>query len=344
MSRKSRSNGGANTPSTPAETPLTLNEEVSKGYGEESADDVDDLEDVKYYQWSTRGSNTYYPEQHIKIVKKIPTGYYAIGYDQQAGKYFTRKLSYSTDKVLELPMPETKQIIKDITTFWKKEDDFKRYGLTYKRGVLMYGPPGCGKSHIIQIIIKYLIEQEKGIVFKIEAAEDVERFSAFMQTTFKPIEPNRRIVVIMEDIDGLFHSGKTTETILLNILDGMGHMNNVVYLATTNYPEELADRIINRPSRFDRRYEISMPNAEVRKYYLEHTLKPEDLNGGKVDLNKWVQETEELSIAHLRELIVSTVIQGNSFEDTITLLKGYNKERPSSRKFKGSGKVGFSKN
>ena len=109
----------------------------------------------------------------------------------------------------------------------------------------MYGAPGGGKSHIIQLIVKHLIENEKGVVFKIEAPVDVEAFHSFMQSTFKPIEPNRKIVVIIEDIDGLFHAGKTTETILLNILDGMGQMDNVVYLATTNYPEELADRIIN---------------------------------------------------------------------------------------------------
>jgi SpoVK/Ycf46/Vps4 family AAA+-type ATPase len=308
---------------------------------ENSSNDLEDEDEPSFIQWITRGNKVYYPEAQVKLIKKIPAGFYAIGFDQQAGKFTVRKLSYSTDKVLKLPMPETELILKDITTFWQKEEAFKRYELTFKRGVLMYGSPGGGKSHIIQLVVKHLIEQEKGVVFKIEAPSDVETFQGFMQSTFKAIEPDRKIVVIIEDIDGLFHAGKTTETILLNILDGMGQMDNVVYLATTNYPEELAERIINRPSRFDRRYEITLPNEEVRRFYFENTLKPEDLK--VVDINLWVQETDGLSIAHLREVIVSTVIQGNTFEDTIKLLKDYNSERPTSRKFKGNGKLGFGK-
>jgi SpoVK/Ycf46/Vps4 family AAA+-type ATPase len=336
MSRKK------NTYSNDAATP------TPSSYGEAKAvdsqvegTDLEDEDEPSYIQWITRGNKLYYPEAQVKLVKKIPPGYYAIGFDQQQGKFNVRKLSYSTDKVLRLPMPETEQILTDITTFWQKEADFKRYELTFKRGVLMYGSPGGGKSHIIQLIVKHLIDEEKGVVFKIEAPNDVEMFQNFMQSTFKSIEPTRKLVVIIEDIDGLFHAGKTTETILLNILDGMGQMDNVVYLATTNYPEELAERIINRPSRFDRRYEITLPNEEVRRSFFEQILKPEDLP--KIDLNQWVIETEGLSIAHLREVIVSTVIQGNTFENTIKLLKDYNSDRPTSRKFKGSKTVGFGK-
>lgn len=308
-------------------------------------DDIENSEDNEpsYIQWITRGNNLYYPEAQVKLVKKIPTGYYAVGFDQQASKFTVRKLSYSTDKIFKLPMPEMDMIIKDITTFWRKEEDFKRYELTFKRGVLMYGAPGGGKSHIIQLIVKHLIDNEKGVVFKIESPNEVETFHSFMQSTFKPIEPKRRIVVIIEDIDGLFHAGKSTETILLNILDGMGQMDNVVYLATTNYPEELADRIINRPSRFDRRYEITLPNEAVRKSYFEQILKPEDFKRTdmNIDLNVWVEKTDGLSIAHLREIVASTVILGNSFDDTIKLMQDYNSERPSSRKFKGSKSAGF---
>lgn len=300
-----------------------------------------DEDEPSFIQWITRGNRLYYPEAQVKLVNKIPSGYYGIGFDQQVGKYNVRKLSYSADKVLKLPMPEIDQILKDITTFWKKEKDFDRYELTFKRGMLMYGAPGGGKSHIIQLIVKHLIEEEKGVVFKIESPNDVDTFQGFMQTTFKVIEPTRKIVVIMEDIDGLFHSSKSTETTLLNILDGMGQMNNVVYLATTNYPEELAERIINRPSRFDRRYEITLPNEAVRRSYFEQTLKPEDLQN--IDLNHWVNSTNDLSIAHLREVIVSTIILGNDFEDTIKLMKDYNTSSPSSRKFKGTKTLGFNK-
>jgi energy-coupling factor transporter ATP-binding protein EcfA2 len=312
---------------------------------EQEVEILEDDEEQSFIQWITRGNGLYYPEAQVKLVKKIPTGFYGIGLDQQAGKYTVRKLKYITDKIYKLPMPEMDMIINDITTFWAKEADFKRYGLTFKRGVLMYGAPGGGKSHIIQLIVKHLIEHEKGVVFKIESPNDVETFHSFMQSTFKKIEPNRRIVVIIEDIDGLFHAGKHTETILLNILDGMGQMDNVVYLATTNYPEELASRVINRPSRFDRRYEITLPNEAVRRSYFEQILKSEDFNRKDViiDLDFWVEKTDGLSIAHLREIVASTVILGNTFDDTIRLMKEYNEKTPSSRNFTGSKKIGFGK-
>ncbi len=297
----------------------------------------------QYMKEINLNQNNQYPEFQVQLTKTIPAGFYDIGYDSNTGKYFVRKINYTTDKILELPMPEISSVMKDIKTFWKKEKDFKRYELTYKRGVLLFGPPGCGKTHLIQLIIKQLIEEEKGIVFKIDNAGDVESYSAFMQSTFKVIEPKRRIVTIIEDIDGLFHSSKQIETLLLNILDGMNQMDNIVYVATTNYPEELAERIKNRPSRFDRRYNIELPNSEVREFYLRHTLKEEDLNNKnfKIDLNRWVKETEGLSVAHLRELIVSTVIQGNTFEETIEILKEFNEKTPTSSQFSGKGKIGF---
>lgn len=338
MARRS-SDGGSNQPSSNQKPVQSKGNALSN---ETISDDSDQpIEEVapNYIQWITRGNNVYYPEGQVKLVRKTPSGYYTIGYDQRNSMYFMRRLSFSTDKILRLPMPEMDDILSDITTFWKKEEDFKKYEFTYKRGILMYGAPGGGKSHIIQLIVKQLIEVEKGIVFKIEAPSDVENFANFMQSTFKPIEPGRRIVVIIEDIDGLFHSGKSTETILLNILDGMGQMDRIVYLATTNYPEELAERIINRPSRFDRRHEIKLPNADVRRSYFEQILKPEDVE--KINLNHWVEQTEDLSVAHLREIVVSTVIQGNSFDDAIKLMKNYNSERPNSRKFKGKGTIGF---
>ncbi len=293
----------------------------------------------KFIQWITHGSGTYFPEYHVEIANTIPAGYYRIGFDGKRETYFVKNISYKTDKILELPMPETKEIVNDITKFWKNRKKFDEYELTFKRGVLMYGPPGCGKSHIIQLLVKHLIEVEKGVVFKIETPDDLEKYSGFMHSTFKVIEPNRRIVTIMEDVDAYFRGNKSVESLLLNILDGMNHMDNIVYLATTNYPEDLEDRIANRPSRFDSRHQINLPNEEVRKYYLEHTLKAKDLE--EIDINKWVSESDKMSIAHLRELIVSTVIQGNSFEDSIKRLKGMNTEIISSKKFGQKNTVGF---
>jgi SpoVK/Ycf46/Vps4 family AAA+-type ATPase len=107
---------------------------------------------------------------------------------------------------------------------------------------------------------------------------------------------------------------------ILNLLDGIKQIDNVVYIATTNHPEKLEDRITNRPSRFDRRYEVELPNEEVRKAYIQNKLSEEDLKG--IDLNSWIKESEGFSLAHMRELVISVITMDNSFEDTIARLKG----------------------
>lgn len=97
-----------------------------------------------------------------------------------------------------------------------------------------------------------------------------------MPEYFRVIEPNRPILCIIEDIDGLVEDSYY-ETALLNILDGIGQMENTIYLGTTNFPEKLKERILNRPSRFDRRYEIKQPNDELREYYFRKKLTEDDL-------------------------------------------------------------------
>jgi protein TonB len=54
-------------------------------------------------------------------------------------------------------------------------------------------------------------------------------------------------------------------------------IEGVVYIATTNYPEKLQERITNRPSRFDRRYKVELPNEEIRRAYIQHKLNDDDL-------------------------------------------------------------------
>ena len=124
---------------------------------------------------------------------------------------------------------------------------------------------------------------------------------------------------------------------LLNILDGVKQIEDVVYIATTNYPEKLQERITNRPSRFDRRYKVELPNEDIREAYIRHKLKEEDLKN--VDIQEWVKRTEGMSLSHLKEVVISTIVMGREFEEVMDNLEGL-KRAPSVR---GSGKMGFGK-
>ena len=119
------------------------------------------------------------------------------------------------------------------------------------------------------------------------------------------------------------------------MLDGIKQIENVVYIATTNYPEKLEERITDRPSRFDRRYEVQLPDAEMRLAYFKHKVPAKDLK--KLDIDQWVKDSDKMSIAHLRELVISTMVLGNTYEETIERLKNL-KTKPKNKK---SSSLGF---
>ena len=197
----------------------------------------------------------------------------------------------------------------------------------------MYGEPGCGKSGIIQLISQKLIERN-GIVINIKDEEDVDKFTSFIGT-FRKIEPNRPLVVLLEDIDSIASENRYQTSRLLNILDGVKQIEGVVYIATTNYPEKLQERITNRPSRFDRRYKVETPNEEIRKAYIKHKLNEEDLKN--IDIDDWVKKTEGMSLSHLKEVVVSVIVMGRTFEETMNNLEEL-AEKP---RIKGSSSMGF---
>ena len=281
--------------------------------------------------WSNLKNDEYAPA--YVTVPKVPAGVYELGWNGSLQTHTLKKQPFKTDELYHLPSYEITDILKDIDNFWNRADIYKKYNFVHKRGILMYGEPGCGKSGIIQLISQQLIEKD-GIVINVKDEEDVDKFTSFIGT-FRKVEPKRPLVVLLEDIDSLAGENRYQTARLLNILDGVKQIEGVVYIATTNYPEKLQERITNRPSRFDRRYKVELPNDEIRKAYIKHKLKEDDIEN--VDIDEWVKKTAGMSLSHLKEVVISVIVMGRSFEETIENLEGL-KKAPT---IKGSGKMGF---
>lgn len=290
--------------------------------------------DNGYNQWAVHSGGKFSPTMPTE--KKIPPGFYELGQDNQIGFYLQNK-KITLDELYQLPSDELQDMIEDIEKFWDRKEKYKEYNFVHKRGILLYGDPGNGKSGIIQLCTKYLIEEMKGIVINLSTGDHIDWYQHLIGP-LREIEPDTPLIVILEDIDGIASEGSWSTSMLLNLLDGIKQINNVVYLATTNYPEKLEERITNRPSRFDRRYEIEMPNDKVREAYIRNKLTEEELLG--INLEEWLSKTKGLSLAHMRELIISVCAMGNTFEDTMDRLNGL-KIKP---KIKSKNKeVGFNK-
>jgi SpoVK/Ycf46/Vps4 family AAA+-type ATPase len=107
-------------------------------------------------------------------------------------------------------------------------------------------------------------------------------------------------------------------------------IDKACFLATTNYPERLGARIINRPSRFDKRFKIGYPKEASRRMYLEFLIGGEEkVRSLGIDLDMWVRDTEGFSLAHLKELFTAVVILDDSYEDAIRTLRSM-RETPDS--------------
>lgn len=300
-------------------------------------DDLDLVNTHKHTQWSVLQNDQFAPS-YVSI-SRVPSGLYEMKWNSPMQTWVLAKQALNIDELYELPSPEIESILNDIRLFWKKRDTYKEYNFVHKRGILLYGDPGCGKSGIIQLCVKSLIEEESGIVINIKEDEDFKAFLEFVPT-IRSIEPERPLIVILEDIDSLAGDDRYSTTKLLNILDGVKQIENVVYLATTNYPEKLQERITNRPSRFDRRYEVQMPSRDIREAYIKNKLTEDDLK--KIDLKKWLDASDNMSLSHLKEMVISVVVMGKDLEECLSALDDLS-ERPKIKGGKRKSGIGFGK-
>lgn len=297
----------------------------------------DHIEGETYYkEWIQTKPNEYIPSSTIKVCKSLQPGLYQIEWDYNNGWPIFVKQKTNLDELLMLPDPIFTTIIGDLEYFWENEYKFREYKYAYKRGILLYGPPGSGKSSLVALISDSVIKKN-GIVVSVKNGDDLVRYVGAINKAFRHIQPTTPVLTIIEDIDTIM-SYKDNETLLLNILDGIHQSHNIVYLACTNYPEKLEERVLNRPSRFDKRYLIDLPNEAVRRFYLQSKIKTSDL--AVINLEEIIRKTEGLSLAHLGEFIKSVFIFNKSIEESVGELKDMSKFISSS-KFGIKPKTGF---
>lgn len=278
--------------------------------------------------WAKVG-DAYFPSD--ETVNKIPPGQYHIEYSHNRGIYYSKK-PVNLDELLILPDSASEEIIDNIEYFWTREKTFRELGYLWKRGVLLFGPAGSGKTSTLQIIAQKIIDRGGIAVYVKEP-----KLTAQGLELLRRIEPNRPIIVMVEDIDAIQHAHGEAD--LLAMLDGDLQIDNVVFIATTNYPEKLDKRLVNRPSRFDIVRKIGMPSAEARAVYL--AARNSRLAALDDEMDAWVDATDGMSIAHIKELIVSVEALGQDFQVTIDRLNIMNDQKISSEDDDKKKPIGF---
>lgn len=187
-------------------------------------------------------------------------------------------------------------------------DSFKRMGITPPKGILLYGPPGCGKTMLAKAVAN-----ESGANFI--SVKGPELFSKWVGESEKRVrELFRRAkqvaptIIFFDEIDamvprrGMGYGEQVTEKIvsqMLTELSGLEELHDIVVLAATNRPDML-DPALLRPGRFDRQILVPSPDEKTRMKILELKTKEMPLKG--VNLKTLVNKTEGFSGADLDAL------------------------------------------
>lgn len=285
------------------------------------------VQQMGHSRWAERGDNFYGVGETREA---LPPGLYRCTSLEMIGPALTKQ-RVETDNLLELPDDAGTEILQEFQTFWKIASKFWERGFLHKRGFLLWGPPGSGKTSQLQLMIKKLIEEQQGVVLFL----DHPGVAAACLQMARKIEPKRPMIAIMEDMDALVR--KYGEHEYLALLDGEAQVDNIVFLGTTNYPEHLDRRFVDRPSRFDTIRYIGMPSDAARRMYL--STKEPSLEGDELEL--WVRASQGFSVAHLKEMIIAVRCFDQPLEKVVARLEEMQARKPTSENSPDRMPVGF---
>lgn len=280
-----------------------------------------------FTQWQLLPNNEFIASPLTTIT--LPAGMYSV-YWNNGRPIFCQK-EIKTDEFIVNADSKLYKILEDINDFWNKKEIFKEYGFLHRRGILLTGPAGCGKSVLIQQIARNLVDKNNGIILFVDNATHILN-SAINE--LRKVEKDRKLICIFEDIDAYIQNYGEEAT--LAFLDGENLTDNILNIATTNYPDRLDARITQRPRRFDRVIEILMPEPEMRELYFKKKLKIEG-----EELKKFVELTYNFSFAAMTELVISVKCFNMDVNEAIEILTEQRTKKPKSNDDYYKSKAGF---
>lgn len=274
----------------------------------------------EYCGYYTQNEKSYPISEPLQTGPKLASGVYNVAqYGMNPDNFLFKKRDFVTDDIVDLPSPEYTKIINMFSHFMK-DSTKKLYNdlkYIYKRSVLLYGRAGAGKSVCVNRVSRDVLAKG-GIVLWGEDVYILKRALSALNNT----QPDDLVMVVFEEFDSL---AKRYENDLLSLLDGQNQKNNIIYMCTTNFIDQIPKRL-RRPGRISMTVEVKLPIMEARKMFIENKcgkllehLTPEDV----VEL---ANATEGLTIDELKEFLQSVVIFKEDPDAVLERLKEFSED------------------
>jgi len=198
-----------------------------------------------------------------------------------------------------LPEKTIDLLDRNLLNFVEKRQQLKERGLSAKKGILFYGPPGTGKTHTLHYVIGQL---KKEYTTFLVTAEQVANLGMYCSLA-RLIEP---AIIVLEDVDLIARERGAAAcepalNKLLNEMDGLKEDADLIFILTTNRPDDLEDAIRNRPGRIDQAIEFPKPD-KAGLIKLAH-LYSSGFELSEEDAAAIAVRTEGASAAFIKELL-----------------------------------------
>jgi hypothetical protein len=223
------------------------------------------------------------------------------GYTGKGGSVKVHRLHPVTRHEVILPEATLRLLERNVHGFLRQRDRLGALGLAVKKGLLFYGPPGTGKTHTIHYLASQLPDHTTLLITaeQVGLLDEYFQLARFLQPAMVVIEDVDLIARMREDMRGACEESLLNK--LLNEMDGLREDARLLFVLTTNRPDQLERALASRPGRIDQAIEFPLPDEQGRRrlvaLYGRGVTVPDDV------AQAIVRKTERASAAFIKELM-----------------------------------------
>ncbi|KAL8775545.1 MAG: hypothetical protein Q9209_000041 [Squamulea sp. 1 TL-2023] len=232
------------------------------------------------------------------------------------------------DVILDDTMKKT--LVEDVEGFFDRKDDYKEFGMPWKRGIIFHGIPGNGKTISIKALVHFLSARSDPVpTLYVKSLAGCHGPHFAIREIFIKARETAPCLLVFEDLDSLITD--QVKSFFLNEVDGLESNDGIMMIGSTNYRKIASDTreidsvliiscvvdrldpgIAKRPSRFDRKYHFALPAVAERIRYCDYWRSkleknksidfPPKLSAAIADI------TEGFSFAYLKETFITSLL------------------------------------